>query len=193
MENLTEIINQMTTILNSCGPIIGFLLIIFESIFPIIPLVAIIGLNMLAFGDIPGLLISYLATICGCIGSFCLFKYVLKDKFKKIFKPKTQEKINDWMKKLNNVSFSTLATIIAFPPTPAFFVNIAAGLCGYDTRKYLMALIIGKPSMLIFYGYIAVSFVDSLKDPTKFLYVILLVFGVYIFSKIIGRVGKLEK
>lgn len=47
--------------------------------------------------------------------------------------------------------------------------------------------------MLIFYGYIAVSFVDSLKDPSKFIYVILLIFGAYIFTKLLERVVKIEK
>lgn len=193
METIAGIINQMTTILSSWGPIGGFLLIILESVIPILPIGAFVGLNMLAFGDITGLLISYIGTLIGCMGSFCLFKYILKGKLKKLFKTKTQTKIDNWIKKLNGVSFSTIATIIAFPPTPAFIINIAAGLSGYDTKKYLLALAIGKPSMLIFYGFIAVSFVDSLKDPTKFIYVILLIFGVYIFSKILGKVGKLEK
>ena len=55
-----------------------------------------------------------------------------------------------------------------------------------------MALIVGKPAMLLFYGYIAVSLVDSLKDPANILRVVLLVTITYIISKIIERVVKVE-
>ena len=194
MKSITVLIDQIVSILASCGLAGGFVLIILESIFPILSLGVFIGLNMLAFGNVPGILISYVATICGCMMSFCLFKYVIKDKFRKLFKKKkTLKKIDEWLDKLSNIKFTTLTVIIAFPPTPAFLVNIAAGISGYDLKKYLIALIIGKPAMIIFYGYIAVSFVDSLKDPTKFIYVILLIFATYVFSKILEKVGKLEK
>lgn len=193
MENITQIIDIATNFLSSLGIGGGFLLVLLESIIPALPLGVFVGLNMLSFGNIPGLIISYLATVCGCISSFCLFKYIVKDGFRKLFKEKTLKKIDNWTDKLKNAKLTTLVIIIAFPPTPAFLVNIAAGISNVDFKKYLIALLIGKPSMLIFYGYIAVSFVDSLKDPSKFIYVILLIFGAYIFTKLLERVVKIEK
>ena len=166
---------------------------ILESIIPVLPLGVIVGLNMLSFGNIFGFLISYIATLCGCMLSFCLFRYVIKDRFLNWFSKKNQETITRWMKKLTEIDFNILVVLIALPVTPAFALNIAAGLCNIPLRKYLIALMIGKPAMLLFYGYIAVSFVDSLKDPINFIKVGVLVLGAYIISKIIEKLVKVEK
>lgn len=193
MENISFFIDQVVNFMVSFGPLGGFLLVILESILPILPLGAIVGLNMLSFGNVFGFIISYSAAIMGCLGSFWLFRYVVRDRFIHWFSKKNQESIKKWMKKLTDIDFNTLVVIIALPVTPAFAVNIAAGLCDISLRKYLIALLIGKPAMLLFYGYIAVSFVDSLKDPINFLKVIGLVIGAYIVSKIIEKIVKVEK
>ena len=109
------------------------------------------------------------------------------------FSKKNQTKIKKWMKKLTDIDFNTLVVVMALPVTPAFLVNIAAGLSDISYRKYLIAMIIGKPAMLLFYGYIAVSFVESLKDPINFIKIGALVLGAYLISKIIERVVKVEE
>lgn len=97
------------------------------------------------------------------------------------------------MKKLSDIDFNVLVVLFALPITPAFLVNIAAGLSDISFRKYLIAMMVGKPAMLLFYGYIAVSFVDSLKDPVNFLKVGILVLVAYIISKIVEKLVKVEK
>ena len=52
---------------------------------------------------------------------------------------------------------------------------------------------IGKPAMLLFYGYIAVSVMESLKDPMNLVKVLALMVGVYIISKIVERLVKVEE
>ena len=96
------------------------------------------------------------------------------------------------MDKLSNIDFNTLVVIIALPITPSFLLNIAAGLSNISFRKYLIALLVGKPAMLLFYGYIAISFVDSLKDPINFIKIAVLVVGAYVISKIIEKLVKVE-
>ena len=56
-----------------------------------------------------------------------------------------------------------------------------------------MALLIGKPAMLLFYGYIAVSVVESLHDPMNFIKVGVLVLIAYVISKILQKIVKVEK
>ena len=193
MEKISLLIDQVVSYMVSFGFMGGFFLVILESIIPVLPLGVIVGLNMLSFGNIFGFLISYIATWCGCMLSFCLFRYVIKDRFLNWFSKKNQETITRWMKKLTEIDFNILVVLIALPVTPAFALNIAAGLCNIPLRKYLIALLIGKPAMLLFYGYIAVSFVDSLKDPINFIKVGVLVLGAYIISKIIEKLVKVEK
>ena len=127
------------------------------------------------------------------MGSFYLFRYLFKDKIIHWFSEKNQKSIKKWMKKLSDIDFNVLVVLFALPVTPAFLVNIAGGLSDISSRKYLIAMLIGKPAMLLFYGYIAVSFVDSLKDPINFLKVGVLVLVAYIVSKIIEKIVKVEK
>ena len=192
MENIALIINQIVEYMGSFGVIVGFLAVLIESFIPPIPLGVIVGINMLSFGNIIGFVVSYSATIVGCMLSFYLFRYLFKDKLFRFFKKKNRDKINKWMDKLSNIDFNTLVVIIALPVTPSFLLNIAAGLSNISTRKYLIALLVGKPAMLLFYGYIAISFVDSLKDPINFIKIGVLVVGAYIISKIIEKIVKVE-
>lgn len=192
MEKISMLINELVNIMVSCGPVGGFLLVLLESVIPPLPLGAIVGLNMLSFGNLFGFLISYVATIVGCMGSFYLFRYLFRDKFIHFFSKEKQETINKWMDKLSNIDFNTLVVLFALPVTPAFAVNIAGGLSNISSRKYLIAMLIGKPAMLLFYGYIAVSFVESLKDPINFLKVGVLVLGAYVISKVVEKIVKVE-
>lgn len=193
MEGISDLINKIVEVMVSFGPIGGFLLTILESIFPPLPLGAIVGLNMISFGKIFGFLISYVATLFGCMMSFCLFRYLFRDKYLNWFKEKNRAVINKWMEKLSDIDFNTLVVIFALPITPAFFVNIAGGLSNISSKKYLIAMMIGKPAMLLFYGYIAISFVDSLKNPVNFIKVGVLVFLAYLISKIVEKIVKVDK
>ena len=148
---------------------------------------------MISFGKFFGFIISYVATLTGCMMSFCLFRYLFRDKYLNWFNEKNRLVIDKWMKKLSNIDFNTLVVIFALPITPAFFVNIAGGLSKISSKKYLIAMMIGKPAMLLFYGYIAVSFVDSLKNPINFIKVGVLVFVAYLVSKIVERIVRVEK
>ena len=147
------------------GLVGGFLLIVLESIIPALPLSVFIGLNIITFGKILGYVISYFGTIVGCMLSFITFRYILKNYLYKIFKEKTRIKIEDLMKKMTNIDFNTLVVIIAIPFTPAFLVNIAAGLSNIPIKKYIFALLIGKPFMIYFWGYIGANLLESLKNP----------------------------
>ena len=112
-----------------------FFLVVLESIIPALPLSIFVGLNIITYGNILGYVISYFGTIVGCMLSFITFRYILRNYFYKIFKEKTRVKIENIMKKMTNIDFNTLAVIIAIPFTPAFLVNIAAGLSNIPIKK----------------------------------------------------------
>lgn len=193
MDKITFYINYIISFFESIGPIGGFILVILESILPPIPLGAIVGFNMLSFGNLFGFVLSYVATIMGCYLSFALFRYVLKGRFITKFSLKKQDVINKWKDKLSNIKIPTLALLVALPVTPSFAVNIAAGLSDMSTKKFLISICIGKPAMLFFYGYIAVSLIESLKDPMNLVRVIALMIIVFIVSKLIEKVVKVDE
>lgn len=175
------------------GLVGGFLLIVLESIIPELPLSVFIGLNIITFGKILGYVISYFGTIVGCMLSFITFRYILKNYLYKIFKEKTRIKIEDLMKKMTNIDFNTLVVIIAIPFTPAFLVNIAAGLSNIPIKKYIFALLIGKPFMIYFWGYIGANLLESLKNPIILVKIIVIVLLAYLISKVVEKIINVEK
>lgn len=193
MDKLTFYINYIVSLFESIGPAGGFLLIMLESVLPPLPLGVIVGFNMISFGKLFGFILSYVATIIGCILSFVLFRYFFKGKFINKFSKKNRDSINKWKDKLSNIKMPTLALLVALPVTPSFAVNIAAGLSDMSLRKFIISICIGKPAMLFFYGYIAVSVMESLKDPMNIVKVIVLMLVVYIISKIIEKVVKVDE
>lgn len=192
MELITTVINNLIMYLEGVGIIGGFILVLLESIFPIMPLALFIGMNILAFGNVTGFLISYVGTIFGCMMSFVLFSF-LQSFLYKILNKKTKEKLDKLMNKMKDIDFNALVIIHAMPFTPAFLTNIAAGLSGMKKRKYLVSLLIGKISIVYFWGYVGKNFLSSIKDPVVLIKIFLLVIGAYLISKIVEKIIKVEE
>lgn len=168
------------------GPIVGCFFITIESMIPILPLFVFITLNFLAFGNILGFIISWFFTCIGCSISFFLFRSKVQIWWYKRLKAKGLIS-TDTMNKITSLKFEQLTTIIAMPFTPAFLVNIAAGLSKMTYKKFLMALIIGKVFIVYFWGFVGVSLVESLKHPEYLIKVVILMVIAYLISKIISK------
>lgn len=188
---MTEIIdtfvNTSTEILVGFGPIAGILVIIFESILPMLPLSVFITLNMVSFGSFFGFLISWLSTIVGCMLSFTLFRHFFSAKLYRFIKKKEQDKFASIMKAISNISFSNLVILIAIPFSPAFLINIAGGLSKIKVEKFFLAVIIGKMVMVYFWGYIGTTLLESLTDITVLFKISFLLVGAFLISKIVEK------
>ena len=90
------------------------------------------------------------------------------------------------------MNFTSLVTLIAIPFTPAFAVNIAAGICRVPKRKFLLALMLGKISLVYFWGFVGVGIIESLKNPSKLIGVVILIVIVYIISYILSKKLKIK-
>ena len=173
------------------GPIVGCFFILIESMVPILPLFVFITLNFLAFGNILGFIISWIFTCIGCFISFLLFRCKVQTwLFKRIKKEGLiSEKTIDI---ITNLKFEQLTTIIAIPFTPAFLVNIAAGLSKMSYKKFLGALLIGKIFLVYFWGFVGVSLIESIKNPIYLVRVGILLAIAYVISKIVSKKIKIE-
>ena len=171
--------------LGSWGAVLGCVFILFESIIPILPLSVFITLNFMTFGSIWGFVISWLFTVLGCMLSFWIFKNGISERLYNRFK--NIKKLNNFMDLMANMKFSTLVTVIAMPFTPAFLINIAAGIARIDTKKYLYALMIGKISLVYFWGYIGVSLIDSLKNPMILIKIVVILVIMYFVSLVVNK------
>lgn len=161
----------------------GMGIIILESMIPILPLALFIALNMIIFGNFIGFIISWIATILGCSLSFFIFRKGLSKKLYKNIenKPKTERLMNV----VSNVSFSKLVVIMAIPFTPAFSVNIGAGLSKMKYKKFLTACIIAKISIVYFWGFVGTTFVESMSDITVIIKLLIILLIAFLLSKFV--------
>lgn len=190
MTELANIVNNwISTTLNSMGafaPILACFLIIIESIIPILPLFVFITVNFLAFGHIIGFIISWICTVIGCLLSYFLVKKISKKSVKKMCEK--HPNVDKIMKKLSNMNLTQIAVVLAIPFTPAFAVNIAAGLINMDIKKYLYSLLIGKIFLVYFWGFIGTSLVESVQNPIIIIKVLIMITIAFILSKIVSKV-----
>lgn len=194
-----EIFKELDFFIESLFDQIGYLavilagfLIVIESILPILPLAVFITLNIYYFGAIVGFLISWILTCVGCYISFYLFRNKVKFWFDKKLIERNRVRLNKLMVAFDNLKFEQLTLLIANPFTPAFMINIVAGLSSMKKRKFISSILIGKIFLVIFWGFIGTSLIDSLKDPFKILYVVVLSVLAYIVSKIINKKYNIE-
>ena len=190
-EAIDSFINEAIQSLGMWGPFVGCFCILIESMLPILPLFVFITINFLAFGNIWGFLISWFFTCLGCFISFCLFRRKVQSWLYSHLKKKgliSEETI----KYITNIKFEELTTIIAIPFTPAFLINIAAGVSKMKVKKFLCSLMIGKIFLVYFWGFIGVSLVESIKNPIYLISVIVLLVIAYIFSYIVNKKLKLK-
>ncbi len=173
------------------GPIVGCFFILIESMVPILPLFVFITLNFLAFGNVLGFIISWIFTCVGCFISFLLFRCKVQTWLYKRIKKEgliSEHTIN----MITNLKFEQLTTIIAIPFTPAFLVNIAAGLSKMSYKKFIGALLIGKIFLVYFWGFVGVSLIESIKNPIYLVRVGILLLLAYVCSKIVSKKFKIE-
>lgn len=182
---LNEYIDTFLTNIGILGPIIGSLLIVVESILPILPLFVFITLNFLKFGVILGFIISWLCTVLGCYLSFLMFRNGVQGWFENHLRNKNG--VDKVMKIVDKIEFENLVTLIAIPFTPAFAVNIAAGLSKMDNKKYIKALLFGKFFLVFFWGYVGTNLVESIKHPLVLIKIFVIIGIAYIVSKILKK------
>ena len=190
---MTELLNSIIIFIEGLGiygVVISSFLLLIESIVPIIPLLVFVTINYMLLGPILGFIISWIFTILGCIASYLIFKNGFGNKFENLTENK--ELIKKYTRMFRHISTGKLLLIVAFPFTPAFVVNIAAGLVKMDFKKYLIALLFGKISLIIYSAYVGTSVVESINNPivlVKIFVLIGLVYLLYICAKKIFKFG----
>ncbi len=187
LANLDTFINNLLLSLGVYGPILGCLLILVESILPILPLSVFITLNFMSFGHLVGFILSYVLTVIGCNLAFYLCRRSMSGRFEFLTKKFDKNKTLKIVQKFKDIEMSNLVALLAFPFTPAFLINIFSGVSGMSHKKFLVATIIAKPFMVYFWGYLGVTLIDSLTHPKYLIRVVILVIVAYVASKIVSK------
>lgn len=185
-ELINNVIYFLEELVSNCPGVLavmlGMFIIMIESILPMLPLGVFIALNMILFGNIIGFFASWLATCIGCILSFNLVRRLFSKKFKKEISKK--EKIDNLMEKVSKMSLSKFVIITALPFTPAFLINIAAGLSKMEEKKFILGIFISKLFITYFWGFIGTTFLESLTDITVIIKLCIMMIIAYIISKL---------
>ena len=193
MESIVEFLEKVVEFIQNSGTLGVFIscgMMTVESILPFLPLGVFITITMLVLGKAWGFLVSWFFTIVSCIISDFIFRNGFGKKFDHLTENK--ELIKKYKKIFKDISLGKLVLIIAMPFTPAFVVNIVAGLCKMDFKKYLIAIIIGKISMVYFWGYIGTSLVESITNPIILVKIVISMALCYAIYLIIKKVFKLD-
>ncbi len=172
------------------GPLLGSLFIILESIIPPLPLFVFITINFVAFGKVLGFIISWICTCIGCILSYYLVKKLFRNWV--VNKIKDVNLLTKCMNYVENLSLTQVTMILSIPFTPAFMVNIAAGLCNMNFKKFLTAILISKIFLVYFWGVVGTGLLESFHNPTSLITVVVMIVIAYILSIVIKKVFKID-
>lgn len=172
------------------GPLLGCLFIVLESIIPPLPLFVFITINFVAFGNVLGFILSWLCTCIGCIISYILVKKLLRSFV--IKKIKNMNLLTKCMHYVENLSLTQVIIILSIPFTPAFMINIAAGLCNMDFKKYVISILISKIFLVYFWGFVGTGLLESLHNPNSLITVFIMIIIAFIVSKVIKKVFKID-
>jgi len=192
MEEFEIMLNNFLLSVGPLGYVLSCLLLFLEAIIPVLPATIFITILIYKFGSILGFVISYICSVSGSIVVYNIFKGKLSIKFNNYIKRKNKDKLTKIVNRLKSIKFVNLCLIIALPFTPQFLVHISSGLIGINKKKYLLSLFIGKIFIIIFWGFIGTSLINSLKNPINLLYAGLLLVLCYILSKIVSRKEGIE-
>ena len=187
LQNIDTIINSLLTSLGMFGPILGCLLILIESILPVLPLSVFITLNFYTFGTALGFGMSYILTVIGCNIAFIISRKLFRNRIDYLEKKYDKNKILKLIKRFSNIKLKHLAILMAFPFTPAFVINIAAGISEMKHNKFLVATLISKPFMVYFWGYIGVTLLQSFTHPEYFIRIAVMIIIAYVLSTVVNK------
>ena len=192
MNIVNTFVDFATSFISSGGVLFGFLLILLESLIPALPLGVFVALNVNAFGTIVGILISWLSTCLGCFLSYSLFFYLSNRWIYKFLSNRTRDRIDKAIVKFKKISLSNLVLLIALPFTPAFLINIICGVAAISRKKFIVAISIGKIFMIIFWGYVGKSLIESITDINTIILISVMLVNAYFISKLVSRKMNIE-
>lgn len=163
------------------GILAGFFLIILEAFLPILPLFAIVILNINSYGILVGFLTSYTASVTGSFLVFLVVRFLFRDTAQRYIHKRV--KLEKLLRFVDDRGFTFAFIMLALPFTPTSVVNVIAALSNMRARVYLLILVVAKLIMIAsmsLVGYDITGFFDS---PGRLITSGILLVVLYLFSK----------
>ena len=151
-----------------------------ESLFPPIPLTAVVAANVAAFGAVFGFLYSWIGSAVGSALVFFAVRAVAGLPAVQGFLGR--DKIEKARKLIGGLKPLALFFIIMLPFTPSSFVNFACGVSHYRGRRYLAVMLPAKAVMVASLSLLGES-LQQAANPFRIAAALLLLVLLYLVSK----------
>lgn len=179
--NTLEYWEMLLSSFEALGPVAPILLAVVESLFPPLPLIAIVALNVAAHGGLMGFLYSWVGVMLGSTVVFLFWRRVVKRFFWKVASRSAKlQKAQQWV---SNVDTASLFMLSVLPFTPTSFLHLAFGISDFDEKRYLFTLLLGKAVMVAMMALFGQSLVSALRNPVYLILSVAIWAGMYWLSK----------
>ncbi|MCD2138661.1 TVP38/TMEM64 family protein [Salinicoccus halitifaciens] len=163
------------------GLLAGFLLVILEAFIPVLPLFAIVILNINSYGFIVGFIMSYSATVTGSFLVFLTVRFLFRNAAQRyIHKRENLEKL---LRFVDERGFTFAFIMLALPFTPTSVVNVIAALSNMRSEVYLLILVAAKLIMIGSMALVGYDITEFFNSPVRLAVSLILLALLYFFSK----------
>ncbi|MCP8968237.1 TVP38/TMEM64 family protein [Ectobacillus ponti] len=163
------------------GPLAGILLPLLEAFVPILPLVAFIMANAVAYGLWAGFLYSWIGSVLGSLLLFFLVRRFGQHRFFKFLNH--HPKVRKSMAWIERKGFGPIFLLFCLPFSPSALINIVAGLSRISRKQFTLALSLGKVVMIFVISYIGYDILSFFQKPLKSAAVAAMVFVLWYIGK----------
>lgn len=163
------------------GIFAGFFLVILESFVPVLPLFAIVILNINSYGFILGFLISYTASVTGSYLVFLVVRFLFRNPAQRYIHSK--EKLERMLRFVDERGFTFAFILLALPFTPTSVVNVIAALSNMKAKVYLLILLVAKVIMIGSMALVGYDITEFFNSPVRLVFSSVLLVVLYLFSK----------
>ncbi|MBM7554101.1 TVP38/TMEM64 family protein [Thalassobacillus pellis] len=184
-EMLYEYIMAQLEKYESLGPLPGILLPMIESFLPILPLVAFVLANAVAYGLLKGFFYSWIGSSVGAIIVFTIIRRLGKKRFMQFISERKQVKrVTSWVEEHG---FGPLFLLMCFPFSPSSIINVVAGLSGVSRQQFVLAVLLGKSVMIFTIAYVGASIRSFAEHPVKAIVVAVCIALFWILGKFLEK------
>lgn len=163
------------------GILAGFLLVILEAFLPVLPLFAIVILNINSYGFLVGFTMSYSATVIGSFLVFLTVRFLFRNSAQRYIHKR--ENLERLLRFVDERGFTFAFIMLALPFTPTSVVNVIAALSNMRSEVYLLILVAAKLIMIGSMALVGYDITEFFNSPVRLVVSLLLLALLYFFSK----------
>lgn len=176
--------------------LVASLLPMLEAFVPALPLVAIVGVDIVLFcaifppvlGTMFGILTSIIGSFIGTMLVYLAIRHLFGKKIRQ--KVSNMPKVNGAVEWIENSSNLLLILILSNPYTPTSIFNYGMALVDFPFRRYLVIMAISRIVCVGLLGILGVIF-DVGSDLKAFIWITVTYVAVFIFAWLLKKVLKI--